>query len=287
RLYVAQTGQYVGKGQPIAEIYSPDLMTAQQEYLTALESSQALSRNSFAEIAQGARQLLQSAHSRLKLLGITEAQINRLNQTRRPLVDLTIYSPVSGTVTQKVAQLGQFVGQGQPLFQVADLSQVWVEAPIYEDQLASIRVGQAVDITAPAYPGKAFRGKIFFVSPVVDAQTRTVQTRIALPNALGRLKPEMFVEARIRVPLGSPLAVPASAVVDTGTRKVVWIERGSNAFVPREVRLGNRSGDFYPVLSGLSQGEKVAATGAYLIDSSSQMRSLGAGSMPGMDMGGK
>ena len=284
RLYVAQTGQYIEKGQAIAEIYSPDLMTAQQEYLTALESFRALSNNSFPEIAQGAKQLLQSAHSRLKLLGITEAQIARLNQTRRAMVDMTIYSPVSGTVTQKLVQLGQFVGQGQPLFQVADLSRVWVEAPIYEDQLANVKLGQSAALTAAAYPGQVFHGRISFISPMVDPQTRTVRARIALPNAGGRLKPEMFIEALIQVPMGNQLVVPASAVVDTGTRKVVWVEHGTNAFIPREVGLGSRSGDYYPVISGLSHGERIAATGAYLIDSSSQMRSLGTGSMPGMDM---
>ncbi|MGE5706859.1 MAG: efflux RND transporter periplasmic adaptor subunit [Bacteroidota bacterium] len=284
RLYVAQTGQYIGKGQAIAEIYSPDLLAAQQEYLTALESSRALGRNSFPEIAQGARQLLQSAHSRLRLLGVTDSQIARLKQTRRPQVDMTIYSPVSGTVTQKIAQLGQFVGQGQPLFQVADLSRVWIEAPIYEDQLASVKLGQSALLTATAYPGQVFRGRISFISPVVDPQTRTVQARLSLGNAGGKLKPEMFVETRIQVPLGNTLAVPASAVVDTGSRKVVWIEQKPNTFIPREVQLGARSGDSYPVLSGLTRGERIAATGAYLIDSSSQMRSLGAGSMPGHDM---
>jgi Cu(I)/Ag(I) efflux system membrane fusion protein len=259
-------------------------MTAQQEYLTALESYRTLSRNSIPEIAQGARQLLQSAKTRLKLLGVTDAQVSHLNQTRRPMVDMTIYSPVSGTVTQKIAQLGQFVGQGQPLFQVADLSRVWVEAPLYEDQIASVRIGQKANLVATAYPGKVFSGRISFISPVVDAQTRTVQARIALSNSGGKLKPEMFVEARILVPMGNQLVVPASAVVDTGTRKVVWIESKPNSFTPREVKLGARSGDYYPVLSGLSKGERVAATGAYLIDSSSQMRSLGAAATPSHDM---
>lgn len=284
RLYVAQTGQYISKGQAIAEIYSPDLVSAQQEYLTALESYRTLSRNSFAEIAQGARQLLQSARSRLKLLGVTDAQISRLDRTRRPMVDMTIYSPVSGAVMQKVAQLGQFVGQGQPLFQVADLSRVWVEAPIYEDQLAHVRLGQLVKVAPSAYAGKTFQGRISFISPVMDPQTRTARARIALANPGGKLKPEMFVEARIQVPLGKSLTIPASAVVDTGTRRVVWVESKANTFVPREVKLGVRSGDDYPVLSGLSQGERIASTGAYLIDSSSQMRSLGAGTMAGHDM---
>lgn len=283
RLYVAKTGETIRKGQPIAEMYSPDLMTAQQEYLTALESHRALASTSFQDISQGSQQLLESARTRLKLLGVTDAQIARLDATRRPMVQMTVYSPVSGTVTQKIAQLGQFVSQGQPLFQVADLSRVWVEAPIHEDQLAGVKVGQSADLTAAAYPGRTFHGRISFISPVVEPQTRTVQARIELGNEAGRLKPDMFVDARIRVPMGDRLVVPASAVVETGTRRVVWIETRKNAFTPREVKLGVRSGDYYPVLSGLTRGERIAATGAYLIDSSSQMRSLGGGSMPGMD----
>lgn len=284
RLYVSQTGQTVRKGEPIAEIYSPDLMTAQQEYLTALESSRALASASFNEISHGAHELMESAKSRLQLLGVTDAQVAHLNQTRHPLVDMTIFSPVSGTVTQKIVQLGQFVGQGQPIFQVADLSKVWVEAPLHEDQLAGVRVGQTAELTAAADPNHLFRGRISFISPVVDPQTRTVEARIALENGGGELKPEMFVETLIHIPLGDHLVIPASAVVETGTRQVVWIESRPHAFVPREVRLGDRSGDYYPVLSGLAAGERIAATGAYLIDSSSQMQSLGGGSMPGMDM---
>lgn len=285
RLYVSRTGATIRKGQPIAEIYSPDLMTAQQEYLTALESHRALSGTSFKEISHGSRQLLESSRTRLKLLGVTDAQIARIDETRRPMVEMTIYSPVSGTVTQKIAQLGQFVAQGQPLFQVADLSRVWVEAPIHEDQLEGIRVGHGADLTAAAFPGRTFHGRISFLSPVVEPQTRTVQARIELANEGGRLKPDMFVDARIRVPMGEQLVVPATAVVETGTRRVVWIETKPTAFTPREVKLGHRSGDVYPILSGLASGERIAATGAYLIDSSSQMRSLGSGSMPGMDHG--
>lgn len=290
RLYVAQTGQTIQRGQAIAELYSPDLITAQQEYLTALASSRALAGASFQEIAQGAQQLLASARSRLTLLGVTDAQIKKLDAHQHPMLDMTIYSPVAGTVTQKLAQLGQFVAQGQPIFQVADLSQVWVEAPIHEDQLALVKLGQVAELTAVAYPGEVFRGRISFISPVVEPQTRTVLARVELGNALGRLKPEMYVESRIQVHLGSQLVVPATAVVDTGTRKVVWTETAPRSFAPREVRLGERSGDYYPVRAGLKAGERIAATGAYLIDSSAQMRSLGSSApatgdaMPGMKM---
>uniref|UniRef100_A0A831XFQ7 Efflux RND transporter periplasmic adaptor subunit n=1 Tax=Geobacter metallireducens TaxID=28232 RepID=A0A831XFQ7_GEOME len=272
RLYVNAVGDQVSKSRPVAEIYSPDLVSAQQEYLLALRSRDRLKDSPIPSISQGGEGLVASARQRLLLMGVKEHQIAGLEKAGQPIIKLPVYTPLSGVVIEKIALQGQYVNVGDPLFTIADLSTVWVEAEVYESDLSSVRVGQSVEVTTQAWPGRTFRGRVAFVYPFVDPKTRTLKARVQLPNPGLALKPDMFVNALIRQPLGTGVVVPATAVMDTGRRQVVWVQVKEGAFEPRDVKVGQRAGDEVQILSGLRKGELVAVTGAYLIDSESQLR---------------
>ena len=286
RLHVNSVGAYVSKGRPVAEIYSPDLVAAQQEYLLALKSREQLKNSSIQSISQGGEGLVASARQRLKLMGVRDEQLKGLETAGQPNIRLPIYTPLSGVVIEKLVQEGQYLNVGDPLFSIADLSTVWVEVEVYENEFSFVKAGQRVEMVSQSYPGKTFSGRVSFIYPFLDPKTRTVKVRVEMPNPGLRLKPDMFVNAQIKVPLGSALAVPASAVMDTGKRQVVWVETQPGMFEPREVQAGARVGDNVQILSGLRQGDKVAATGGYLIDSESQLKGGGGGheGMPGMNM---
>ena len=286
RLNVDTVGAFVSKGKPVAEVYSPDLVSAQQEYLLALKSREQFRNSTIQSIAQGGEGLVSSARQRLKLLGVTDEQIARLEKGGQPNIRLSIYTPLSGVVIEKMVQEGQYVEAGMPLFSVADLSQVWAELELYENEFASIRVGQPVSIMSQSYPGQSFRGKVTFVYPFLDPKTRTVKVRVELANPGLKLKPDMFVNATVKVPLGSGVVVPVTAVMDTGRRQVVWVESQPGMFEPRDVKVGARDGDRIQIISGVNAGEKVASSGGYLIDSEAQLKGTGGGheSMPGMKM---
>jgi Cu(I)/Ag(I) efflux system membrane fusion protein len=286
RLYVNTVGSYVSKGRPVAEVYSPDLVSAQQEYLLALKSRDQLKGSPIQSIAQGGEGLVASARQRLKLMGVKDAQIAALVKAGEPNIKLPVYTPLSGIVIEKIVQQGQYVNVGDTLFNIADLSTVWVEVEVYENEFPNIKTGQMVDIVSQSYPGKTFRGRVAFIYPFLDPKSRTVKARVELPNPGLRLKPDMFVNASIKVPLGSSIVVPASAVVDTGQRQVVWVEMKAGVFAPRDVKTGAKAGDNIQILSGLKAGEKVASSGGYLIDSEAQLKGGGGGheAMPGMKM---
>ncbi|MBJ6727641.1 efflux RND transporter periplasmic adaptor subunit [Geomesophilobacter sediminis] len=284
RLYVDSVGAYVSKGRPVAEIYSPDLVAAQQEYLLALKSREQFKNSSIQAIAQGGQGLVASARQRLKLLGVTDRQIASLEKAGEPNIRLNIYTPLSGVVVEKLVLQGQYVNMGDPLFNIADLSRVWVEVEVYENEFPNIKLGQTVDIVSQSYPGKTFRGRVAFVYPFLDPKTRTVKVRVEIPNPGLKLKPDMYVNASIKVPLGSSVVVPSSAVIDTGQRQVVWVQSKPGMFEPRDVKIGARSGDNVQIISGLNAGEAVASTGAYLLDSESQLKGGGPQNMPGMKM---
>jgi len=292
RLFVNTVGSYVSKGKPVAEVYSPDLVSAQQEYLLALKSKEQLKNSPIQSIAQGGEGLVASARQRLILLGVKDEQIAGLEKSGQPNIRLSIYTPLSGIVIEKIALEGQYVNMGDPLFNIADLSSVWVEVEVYENEFSFIKIGQAVDIVSQSYPGKTFRGRVAFIYPFLDPKTRTVKVRVEIPNPGLKLKPDMFVNASVKVPLGSSIVVPVTAVMDTGNRQVVWVEMQPGMFEPRDVKVGARAGDNMQILSGLKAGEKVASSGGYLIDSEAQLKGGGGGheGMPGMKMdekGGK
>jgi membrane fusion protein, copper/silver efflux system len=275
RLYVNTVGAYVSKCRPVAEVYSPDLVSAQQEYLLALKSRDQLKDSSIQAISQGGEGLVGSARQRLKLMGVKDYQITGLERTGQPNIRLSIYTPLSGIVIEKIVQQGQYVNVGDPLFNIADLSAVWVEAEVYETDFPFIKAGQKVEIASQSYPGRTFSGRVSFIYPFLDPKTRTVKVRAEIPNPGLRLKPDMFVNVSIRIPLGDVLTVPVSAVIDTGKRQLVWIEMKPGMFAPRDVQVGVRVGDSVQILSGLLRGDKVASSGAYLIDSEAQLKGGG------------
>lgn len=275
RLYVNTVGAYVSKGRPVAEVYSPDLVSAQQEYLLALKSREQFKNSPIQSISQGGEGLVASARQRLKLMGVKDHQIANLEKTGQPNIRLSIYTPLSGIVIEKIALEGQYVNVGDPLFNVADLSTVWVEAEVYENDFPFIKIGQKVDIVSQSYPGKTFTGRVSFIYPFLDPKMRTVKVRVQIPNPGLKLKPDMFVNATVKVPLGESLVVPVTAVMDTGKRQVVWVEMKQGMFAPRDVKVGARVSDNVQILSGLKPGETVASSGGYLIDSEAQLKGGG------------
>jgi Cu(I)/Ag(I) efflux system membrane fusion protein len=285
KLYVDKVGAYVTAKRPVAEVYSPDLVATQQEFLLALKSRDRLKDSPVGSIAQGGEGLVASARQRLKLWGVKESQIAALEKEGKPNIRLPIYTPLSGIVVDKLVLEGQYVKEGDPLFSVADLSTVWVEAELYENEFPNVKLGQRVEILSQSYPGTTFAGKVSYIYPFLDPKTRTVKVRVALANPGLRLKPDMFVNASIKVPLGNVMAVPVTAVMDTGMRKVVWIEVKKGTYEPRDVETGPRVGDYIQIVSGLQDGDTVVSSGGYLIDSEAQLKGGGgSGAMPGMKM---
>lgn len=290
RLAVNFTGQPVRKGQLIMSIYSPELLSTQKEYLIAKQSSARLASSGFPEIAKGSEGVLDAARTRMRLWGMTDAQIKTLDRTGSANPVVNVYSPVSGTVMDVKARQGDYVSEGSQIYNLADLSRVWVFAEVYEYEFSKVGMGSSVEVTADAFPGRVFRGRVSFIEPTVDPQSRTVKVRVDLPNPGGLLKPDMFVDARIFSKPVHGLMVPASAILYTGNHNYAWVEIQPGEFERREVGLGMRSGDNYQALSGLKEGEMVVSQGGFLVDSEAQLRESAAGGMagmPGMDMGKK
>ena len=279
KLYVDYTGRYVKKGEPLAEIYSPELLATQQEFLGVLKWATQPGDKKKDDtlglmIAKDANAALDAARERLRLWDISEAQIKHIEQTRKAVRTLTLYSPVSGFVTQKMAVQGMKVMPGEKLFDIADLSTLWIIADIYEYELSFVRVGQPARITLSYFPGRELSSQIDYIYPTISADTRTTKVRLTLPNPGGRLKPQMFTNVEIRINLGKRLVVPESAVIDTGTGQVVYVDRGNGAFEPREVQLGLRADGAAEVLRGLKTGEKVVSSANFLIDSEAQLKGV-------------
>ena len=278
RLFVNFTGDAVRRGQAVGTIYSPDLFSTQQEYLLALENRERMRRAGFDNARSASENLVESTKRRLLLFGMTEAQVAQVERTKKPILATNVISPVNGIVTKKLAVEQQYVVQGQALLEVADLSRVWVEADVYEQQLPSVSVGDKVEITAAAVPGRTFNGSIAFIVPVLEGATRTARVRVELANPGLLLKPDMYVNARV---IGAPapphIRVPASAVVDRGQKQFVWVETQPGTYEPRQVTTGGRHGEAIVIASGLSEGDVVVVEGGFLLDSEAQLRSATAG----------
>lgn len=278
RLYVNFTGDSVRRGQTVASIYSPDLFATQQEYLLAVRNRERMQRSGFADASGASNDLVESTRRRLMLFGMTAGQVRQLERQGKPLYTTSIVSSVSGVVTRKLALEQQYVAQGQPLLEVADLSHVWVEADVYEQQLPNVQVGQKVTITSPATPGTELTGAVSFIQPVLTGATRTARVRIDLPNRGLQLKPDMYVNVRMFGPPAPPhIMVPASAVVDRGQKQYVWVETQPGTFEPREVRNGGRHGESVVIVSGLQDGDSIVIEGGFLLDSEAQLRGVTAG----------
>jgi Cu(I)/Ag(I) efflux system membrane fusion protein len=271
RLYLDFTGESVRKDAPIYSIYSPDLVSSGREYALALENLARARAGGDAGYVESAESLAQAGRERLALWGLDRDQIDRIASTRRPEVDLVVHSPISGTVLEKKVVQGQYVTEGQDLYVLADLSSLWLSAKVYEQELGGIKTGQLAAARFAAFPGREIRGHIRFIDPVLDPATRTAGVRIELPNPGGLLKPGMFANAELRVDLGRGLAIPKSAVLDTGVRQIVYVQVGPGRFAGREVRLGQTAGDQVQVLQGLAAGEQVVTSANFLIDSQSQL----------------
>ncbi len=270
KLYVNYTGDVVRRGQPLFELHSPELVTAEQDYLLALATR---------DQQEG---LLEAAHERLMVhFGLTGDQIAAIGKSRSLHSNATFYSPIHGTVVAKQIQEGQYVSEGMLLYQLADLSTVWAYIDVYEADLRSIKLGQPLTVTTESYPGETFSGRVTFISPSVDPQTRTVRIRTQFDNKNGKLKPQMYVQAQLAVSAGPGLVIPATAVLFTGKRNVVWVEVKPNTFEPRDVELGARTGQAYQVLRGLNEGDLVAATGGFMLESESELQQPMAGHQHG------
>jgi len=270
RLFVNKTGDYIKKGQALFEIYSPDLVQAQNEYLIGLKGSQNLAS---LDNSESKNILLNSARKKLELLGITDDQINKLTTEGEIKLTLTYYSPYSGTVIEKKVQEGMYVNEGSTIYEIADLSTLWSISEVYENDLSSIKPGSKVKLHLTAYPNEEFEGRVTFIYPVVNQQTRTVKVRSEFPNSKNKLMPQMYGETIFYSSLGKGLLVPADAIIFTGKRTVVWTKTGDGMFEARKVKIGEKYDDKYQILSGLSEGDEIAATGGFLIDSESQLKS--------------
>jgi len=269
KLFVNNTGDYVKQGDPLFEIYSPDLVQAQNDYLIAKSSAKSIRLISNSE---DNNPLLNSARKKLLLLGITEEQINKLEQTGEPELTVTYYSPMNGIVIEKKVQEGSYVNEGNVIYDIADLSTLWNISEIYENDLPFIKEGMNVNIELQSFPGETFEGKVSLIYPVVNPQTRTVKIRSVISNN-SRLKPNMYGNTKFNINVGETLVIPEDAVLFTGERELVYVKVEEGRFSQREIKTGIKSDGKYQVLSGLSEGEEIAATGAYLIDSESQLRS--------------
>ena len=279
KLYIDYTGRYVKKGDPLVEIYSPELLATQQEFLSVLKWAKQPGDNTKDDalslmLAKDAEAALDAARQRLRLWDVSEDQIKQIQQSGKTIRTFTLYSPVSGFVTQKMAVQGMKVMPGEKLFDIADLSDLWIIADIYEYELPLVKVGQPAKITLSYFPGKELSSKIDYIYPAISADTRTAKIRLTLSNPGGQLKPQMFTNVEIRIDLGKKLTIPDSAVIDTGKGQVVYVDRGNGVFEPREIQTGLRADGTVEILRGLKTGEKVATSANFLIDSEAQLKGV-------------
>lgn len=280
-LFADYTGRPVRKGEALFTIYSPDLLTAEQEYLLARQTEARLRQSSVPGAAESAQDLLLASRQRLKLWDFNDRQIRALEEGGKPSLYQTIYSPIGGVVLEKTVLRGSRVEPGAMLYKVADLSKLWVNADVYEYEIPFVRVGQEAEITLAYYPGQVLRARLSFVYPTLDAKTRTVKVRFELPNqGSPELRPEMYGNVLLRVPAGERLVVPSAAILDSGRKQVVFVDGGGGRLEPREVQAGDRFDDHREVREGLEAGERVVASATFLVDSESKLQA--AESMMGM-----
>lgn len=271
-LYVDFTGRFVRQGEPLLTIYSPELVSTQEEYLLALRAQKDFGKSPFPEVAASGHSLAESAKRRLKLWDISDDQIKALEESGQPRKTLTLYSPFSGFVLEKMAYKGMSLMPGMALFKLADLSVVWLYADIYEYELPFIRLGQQATIQLSYLPGEALTGKAVYIYPSLNPETRTAKVRFEFPNPQGKLKPEMYGNVEIKVHLGQKLLVPEGAIIDTGVRQMAIVDKGNGYFEPREVKVGAKAEEYYEVINGLKQGERVVTSANFLIDSESKLK---------------
>ncbi len=286
-LYADETGKIVRKGEPLLTIYSPGLVSTQEEYLLALRSRERLAESPFEEVRKSGETLVRTTRERLRLWDISEAQIKRLEESGEVRKTLTLYAPSTGYVMEKMVVEGMRVTPGMALYSLADLSRVWVEADVYEFEAPLVEEGQEARLTLAALPGRVFRGRVTYIYPTVEARTRTLKARLEFDNPGLALKPDMYADVEIEAPTAEVLAIPQEAVLDSGRRKVVFVEEEEGRFVPREVTVGTRGSGYYTVLGGLEEGEVVVSSPNFLIDSESRFQAAMEAMKPrGEEQGG-
>ena len=284
-LYVDYTGQWVEKGQPLLALYSPELVAAQEEYLTALDYAERMRDGAMRDAAQNAEDLLVAARQRLLYWDISTGQIAKLEKTRQVGRVMPILAPRSGIVTHKDVLEGAYIGSGQHLYRIADLSVVWIYADVYEYEMPWVSKGQRAEVSLSYLPGEQFGGKVDYIFPFMNEKTRTVQVRMIFDNADGALKPDMYADVVIRPEVGREgIVIPVQAVIHSGTRRVVVMAHGDGRFEPREIHTGVETEDGYEVMHGLNPGEQIVTSAQFLIDSESNLKAALAG-MHG-DVGG-
>ncbi|MGH7259614.1 MAG: efflux RND transporter periplasmic adaptor subunit [Nitrospiraceae bacterium] len=280
QVFVNSIGKPVRTGEPLLTLYSPDLLATQDEYLVALKMQTQLAASPLADAKAGAAALVASARERLRLWDLTDDQIAALERrgTAEPI--LTVYAPSGGIVLTRNALPGTYVEPGTPLYELADLSTVWIYADIYESEVAAVKLHQPASITIEAYPGETFRGQVAYIYPSLNAEARTVRVRLELPNPGLRLKPGMYGTVMLRTDAATTLVVPKEAVLDTGLRQLVFLDQGEGVYQPVQVKLGRRTQDRVEVLGGLKEGDKVVTAANFLLDAESKLASTS--SMQGM-----
>jgi Barrel-sandwich domain of CusB or HlyD membrane-fusion len=271
------TGMMVYKGQTLFTIYSPELVSAEQEYLLVVNNPYSANNKEF----------VHAAEQKLRLWNINDKQIEEIKKAGKAFDTLSYHAPFTGYIIEKHVLQGQHVDAGQTLFTIADLSDVWAMVDVYENQLPFVHTGQRVSLELQSFPGQTIKGRIDYIYPYLNNDSRTVKARLVIHNPGYRIKPDMYGYAAIEDNIGEKLAVPSDAVMNTGTRQVVFVYRGDGYFEPHTVKLGIQTDNYYEVISGLSEGEQVVTNPVFLIDAESNLKeAIGAmGSMPGMDMG--
>ena len=281
QVFVDYTGQLVTKGQPLMTIYSPDMLASQRELLLAAKAKDTMKNNPLPAAFDQSESLLQAARRRLELWDLSDTQIDQVLKTGQPIKNVTLYSPIAGYVTDRKAFPQLKVMPETDLYTIVDLSRVWIMADLFEYEAPNVHVGETARVTLQAIPGRTFTARINYVQPQVDPVTRTLKVRLDMDNPGLILKPEMYANVEFQVNLPVQLSVPADAVLDAGERKTVFVDRGNGFFEPRQVKIGERTGDRIQILSGLGGGERIVTSGNFLIDSESQMKAA-AGGMGGM-----
>ncbi|MBY0249598.1 MAG: efflux RND transporter periplasmic adaptor subunit [Nitrospiraceae bacterium] len=286
RLFVSATGDHVKKGQQLFTIYSPDLVATQEEYLLALQGRKQMGESEFPEVARGSQDLLEATKRRFQLWDITTDHVRELEKTGKVLKALPIHSPITGTVIKKEALAGAHVDPGQELYTIADLSHIWILADIYEYELSFVKAGQQAAVTLSYDPSTVLTGHVSFIYPTLDPKTRTAKVRFELNNRGEMLKPDMYANVELRVSLGTKLAIPQEAIIESGQKQVVFLHHGGGKLEPRLIKTGVKTGEWTEVLEGLKEGEHVVTSANFLIDSESRLKSVveGMGGMPGMKM---
>lgn len=277
KVYVDFEGKLVEKGQPLFTLYSPELVSTQREYLVARRGQEYLKASPYREVSEGAESLLRATRERLHLWDISEEQIERLEKTGEVTRTMTLYSPITGFVQHRNLYEQAYVTPEKQLYEIADLSTMWVYADIYEYEVPYVRLGQPATMRLSYFPGQTYRGRVTYVYPTLDPKTRTVKVRLEFPNPDFALKPDMFADVELKIDYGVQTLVPSEAVLDSGMRQLVFVAQPGGFFEPREVQVGARLENQYIILSGLQPGETIVTSGNFLIDSESRLSTATGG----------